>query len=107
MIELTTIKKQIELHPKMYQRCCHIGRPSHCCEGSIQQEHSFGRICGGNKLMHSVIVPVCSSMNYSPSAEDKAWSRIKTFEYYTIEQLKNKIPQKDWDAEIRLAKSFF
>lgn len=108
MIVLSTIKKQIEQYPNMYKTCCHKMRPGHVCHGNIQLEHPWARACGGDsKRLHPVVVPVCSSCNYSPDRETKSWSKLMAYGYYGIEQLQNLCSKKDWISDKKLSESFF
>jgi len=69
-----------------YRECCHIGRPGgHECkkEDRIQQEHPYSR--GKRGEYADIVVPVCSSLNYSPDKITRAWSKKIALERYEKE----------------------
>ena len=109
MIRLSTIKNQINDNELFYSECCHKHRPDgHICKGVLQMEHPFSRACGGdNKSLLAVVVPVCSSCNYSPDKKTKAWSKLVAIDIYGITQLAQLCYKKDWEGELRLSRSYF
>ena len=92
-----------------FKTCCHRERPEgHSCSGAIQMEHPFGRQGGGKgDGMAGVVVPVCSSCNYSPDKRTRAWSKLVAITIYGKEKLKELSPKHDWEAEEQFCRSFF
>ena len=104
MIKVSKEKRDEINSNQFYSKCCHMERPDgHISKGRIQMEHPFGR----SNNMSDIVVPVCSSCNYSPDKKTKCWSKLVAISIYTIAYLSNLNHKKDWDAEWRMCSSFF